>query len=284
MTTITVKNNIMVSDGQMSRGDFIDSYDFEKIVNINGCLVGCAGSVASILKFRQWFADNMEAELAKQDYPFVNISLPDDMIEDDFTALVLYPDGVLYEFFGAGSAMEVKQPAAIGSGMFYALSAMDAGASAEEAVKIATLRDAYSGGDIQVFELEEMEEGLTEEKFDEMSKEDLKKLLFGVSEGSCEEGDTSEEVPHPTDSPIIQQWVSEDGVYDLTLFKDGTLDDDSGLQGFSKFMDVYEEMDRGRLKSYSNLLGVKYAHNISDEKLAQRLDDKVKEIVDNINQ
>ena len=278
MTTICVRDNIMVSDGQMSRGDFIDSYDFEKIVSINGCLVGCAGSVASILKFRQWFADNMEAELAKQEYPFVNISFPEDMIEDDFTALVLYPDGVLYEFFGAGSAMEVKQPAAIGSGMFYALSAMDAGASAEEAVKIATLRDAYSGGDIQVFELEGMEEGLTEEKFDEMSKEDLKKLLFGVPEVS--EGDVVDD----QDAGIHTFTVifNDDSTQDYSILSGGQIYDCLHEECFSSFTE--DSWSTDSLKCVADSLGVKYAHNISDEKLAKRLDDKVKEIVDNINQ
>lgn len=44
---------------------------------------------------------------------------------------------------------------AIGSGMYYALTAMDCGCSAEEAVKMAAKRDVNTGGEIRIFKIQE---------------------------------------------------------------------------------------------------------------------------------
>ena len=48
--------------------------------------------------------------------------------------------------------------------------------------------------------------------------------------------------------------------------------------------DVKEEIGMADLKGYADLLGVSYAHNISETTLAKRLDEKVAEIVDSLNQ
>ena len=48
---------------------------------------------------------------------------------------------------------EATNPSAIGSGRYHAYTAMDMGASAEEAVKMAAKRDLCTGGTIRIFNL-----------------------------------------------------------------------------------------------------------------------------------
>lgn len=187
MTTVVVKDNIMAADGRATIGDMIFRENIQKILNYNGILIGGAGSLSSIKKFQKWFADTTDSTLAAEDYPQVNIELPAELVEDDFTALVLYPDGSLFQFFGCSTIIEVEQPCAIGSGMQFATAAMDAGASAEEAVRIATQRDVYSGGEIKTFELEADPVAITRETLKDLSKEEILELLCPVEEQPCEE-------------------------------------------------------------------------------------------------
>jgi hypothetical protein len=72
---------------------------------------------------------------------------------DDFTALVLKPDGTvdLYCAFNVIQTTKSDFPVAIGSGSEIAVGAMMAGKTAEEAVAIACLRDCYSGGPISAY-------------------------------------------------------------------------------------------------------------------------------------
>jgi 20S proteasome alpha/beta subunit len=49
--------------------------------------------------------------------------------------------------------LDPENPDAIGSGSAYALAAMDMGASAEDAVKVAIKRDIYSGGMVKTYEV-----------------------------------------------------------------------------------------------------------------------------------
>lgn len=69
-------------------------------------------------------------------------------VDGDFGALVLRPDGKGYQCGSSCRLIPIALPMAMGSGMDWALGAMDAGASAEKAVLIATRRDPRSGGRI----------------------------------------------------------------------------------------------------------------------------------------
>lgn len=79
----------------------------------------------------------------------------------DFEALIARPDGAVFQ---ASICPDTGQPwraplnhnAAIGSGRYFALAAMDRGKSAEDAVRYAMTRDCGSGGEVRVFSVKEM--------------------------------------------------------------------------------------------------------------------------------
>lgn len=134
MTTILVKDNKMFGDGQMT-GGYISSYQTKKVVNFGGAIVGGAGRWSHVVKFHQWVYDNLLAEVAQQDHPYVTIAMPEKMVDDDFLGLVLYPDGKLIQFEGCDNSYEVEQPAAIGSGAEFAIAAAWNGIDGSNALK-----------------------------------------------------------------------------------------------------------------------------------------------------
>jgi ATP-dependent protease HslVU (ClpYQ) peptidase subunit len=70
---------------------------------------------------------------------------------DAFTAIVMEKDGKVRTYDGKGGWLNVDAPyAAFGSGSEYAIGALDMGATAETAVRIASGRDLQTGGVIQV--------------------------------------------------------------------------------------------------------------------------------------
>jgi ATP-dependent protease HslVU (ClpYQ) peptidase subunit len=170
MTTIVVKGLEMASDSRCTSGDFIESDDYVKIKRIGGCLVGCAGSALSSLKFQDWFTTQLEHQAASEAFPFLDILMPEDMVEKDFIALVLYDTGEIYEFYGTASVFPISgEYTAIGSGKQYALCALDTGCNIEEAIRVACKRDIFSGGEMQLFSLEPV-------ALPQLVKEDLNKL------------------------------------------------------------------------------------------------------------
>jgi len=62
--------------------------------------------------------------------------------------------GVFVEDDGICLHLEYKYNTAFGSGSDFAITAMDFGKSVQEAVKYAMTKDAFTGGEIQVFDVE----------------------------------------------------------------------------------------------------------------------------------
>jgi 20S proteasome alpha/beta subunit len=73
----------------------------------------------------------------------------------EIAALHLRADGSLWEYEGEAWVKQDPGYYATGSGSPYAFAAMDAGASAKEAVRIAIKRDANSGGRVQSLKLKD---------------------------------------------------------------------------------------------------------------------------------
>lgn len=71
----------------------------------------------------------------------------------DTAALRLMPDGKLFYVNESLEPVEVGAPCAVGSGMDFAIGAMEHGATPEEAVGIASKRDPGTGGTITVLSL-----------------------------------------------------------------------------------------------------------------------------------
>ncbi|ALM62048.1 peptidase HslV family [Vibrio phage qdvp001] len=276
MTTILVNDNKMYGDGQMT-GQHISSYKTKKIVNFGTAIVGGAGRWASVVKFHQWVYENLVAQVAQEDHPFANIMMPEDMVEDDFMGLVLYPDGTVIMFEGCKNSFEHEQPVAIGSGADFAIACAHNGLDGTVAIETAAYFDTGTGGEIQVedFDNEEDESLYSKEDFEDKSKEEILAMLFGEENSS----ELDEVVSEP--SGVMH---FDDGVFELKVYSNGKLDccDDEPL--FTSFVETQDEFGLPDLKRYADLLGVKFPHNIGQETLAQKLDDKVKEIVDSLNQ
>lgn len=186
MTTIAVKDGIMVGDGRCSLGSTVIKDDMVKVFWINNHLMGGAGRARSISTFAQWLQKHTDYTIVNQEVgDLVDLIPPVLQDDEEFTALVLTPDRQVLMYDG-NVALNLGQDvtASIGSGSVFAIAAMDAGASAEDAVKIAMKRDVYSGGEITVVQLEEEPEPLTREIAENLSKDELINLMFSEEESS----------------------------------------------------------------------------------------------------
>jgi len=186
LTTIAVKDGIMVGDGRCSLGSTVIKDDMVKVFWVNNHLMGGAGRARSISTFAQWLQKHTDYTIVNQEVgDLVDLIPPVLQDDEEFTALVLTPDKQVLMYDG-NVALNLGHDvqASIGSGSVFALAAMDAGASAEDAVKIAMKRDVYSGGEITVVQLEEESEPITREVAENLSKDELINMFFGEQESS----------------------------------------------------------------------------------------------------
>lgn len=146
MTTIAIKDGIISYDSQCTAGDRIESLKYDKKHSLHGYHFFSSGSVSDIEKLIAVFFD--ERSLPK---PPKNGSLQATTYvvtpEKDVYMCGFYDDELWMDHIGW------RECTAIGSGSAYAIGAMDAGATAQEAVKIACGRDIYSGGRIRTFKI-----------------------------------------------------------------------------------------------------------------------------------
>lgn len=134
MSTIACDGEILAADTQMS-SDYIDAIEFKKIFKVeDGFYAGFAGECRVIVAVVEWLRGGDRPDVDK---------------DADLTALLIRN--------GSGYTMEapffkeypIALPAAAGSGSVFAIGAMDAGASAREAVEIAIRRDLSTGGKVR---------------------------------------------------------------------------------------------------------------------------------------
>jgi len=140
VTTIAWDGKTLASDTLCVNGHIRSGFVTKIVRGPTGELAGAAGHAGFNRAFCDWIAggragnppETKETDDAR-DYGFV--VLLDGKIEQ-------------HEIEGVNTIMADKF--AVGSGRNLALGAMEAGATAEEAVKVAIARDCYSGGEITV--------------------------------------------------------------------------------------------------------------------------------------
>jgi ATP-dependent protease HslVU (ClpYQ) peptidase subunit len=139
MTTIATDGRFMAGDGLVSdHCDTIVASDAQKVFRLkDGRVVGGAGNRADVTAWVDWLDAGKEG-----DCPISG---------DRFSGLILNVDGSVLWVDHKGREQDTPTPCAVGTGQDYAYGAMEAGASALEAVEIACRRDLYSGGSITVF-------------------------------------------------------------------------------------------------------------------------------------
>lgn len=127
----------MAADTQQSNGHIFGYGD--KLRRLpDGRIFGTAGPVGDGIKFERWMAHGGE-------FPKVS---------DNFAALILNPDGTTDWIDEDGELVRIMTPCALGSGEYYAIGAMEAGATPFQAVAIAAKRDTGTGGKITELHLE----------------------------------------------------------------------------------------------------------------------------------
>lgn len=72
---------------------------------------------------------------------------------ESFVGLLVFPGGKAYRMEEALAMWEIQAPHAIGSGSKFALTCMHLGMDAQEAVRIASELDTYSGGGIDAIDV-----------------------------------------------------------------------------------------------------------------------------------
>lgn len=139
MTTIATDGKIMVADGlgSLESGRVVERDGVKVCRTAEGGLVGVAGDAHAMAQIVAWL-DAGEPDKER----------PEDLKVE---VLVLRPGGLVE---GCGATMKLTRwepPAAIGSGGEFAIGAMMAGASCEEAVRVACRADINSGGQVRTF-------------------------------------------------------------------------------------------------------------------------------------
>ena len=98
---------------------------------------------------------------------------------------------------------------------------------------------------------------------------------------SGEDEPTQSQVEVDDDGIALRQFG--EGAYLLFISADGFIYDNES-DPWTSFLSEVDTWATGDLKSYADVLGVKYTHNMKRETLAKRLDEKVKEIVDSMQE
>lgn len=132
----------MAGDGQREACRTILSTEAVKVQRLeDGRIVGTCGDTALAAKLVDWLNGQGDK--------------PEGKAEDDFAALVLRADGVIEYISGHCIPTIVPPPVAVGSGMDFAIGAMEAGKTPFDAVLIAARRDPGTGGKVTVLYLDE---------------------------------------------------------------------------------------------------------------------------------
>ncbi len=139
MTTIATDGKTMAGDSRGCAANKIRSDHELKVRRLkDGRIVGFSGTASSAKAYVEWLDGG-----------------PVPHKEDNFALLVLERDGTARIIYDDITSDPVDLPAVLGSGGDLALGAMLAGASPKEAVKIAILRDPFSGGKVVVESIKE---------------------------------------------------------------------------------------------------------------------------------
>lgn len=284
MTTISYKDGIMCSDGRMSLGDMIIKDDTQKVFWVNNHLVGVCGRARAINTFVTWLQKMTDYHIVNQEVGEL-VDLVPPALEDDegYSALVVTPSRQVLMYEGNTPIdMGLDVPMSVGSGSCFALAAMKAGNSAEEAVKVACELDVYSGGEITVVQLEDEPEPLTREIAENLSKEELLNMMFGDEDT---EPDNTKEVPfdvninHEDCLSHIYSWTDTIVLWQEKdtqeyLFEVDGIEYSVGAYTFTEYNKA--DMDVDEVRSICEDMQVTYSKSNTQQQLIQKIFKEVK--------
>lgn len=130
----------------------ISSYG--KVFQVNDMTLGCAGSVTDI-SLLQIFSKTHKPKVADRDsilewlIEFKEWAVKKGADKDIRIHAIMVYEGKIFSFYDFLLVEEIEEFWAVGSGMFLAVGAMEIGATAESAVKVASKYDLYCGGKVR---------------------------------------------------------------------------------------------------------------------------------------
>lgn len=284
MTSIAVKDGIMVSDGRVTLGDTVIKDDMVKVFWVNNHLVGGAGRARSISTFVHWLQKQTDYTIVSNEVGDL-VDLVPPVLEDDegFSALVLTPTKQVLLYDG-NIPIDLGKDVytSIGSGSVYCLAAMDAGASAEDAVKIAMKRDVYSGGEITVVQLEEEPEPLTREVAENLSKDEIINMMFGEEDtelANTKETSSDVDINHEDCLKHIYSWTDTIVLWQEKdtqeyLFEVDGIEYSVGAYTFTEYNRA--DMDIEEVRSICEDMQVTYSKSNTQQQLIQKIFKEVK--------
>lgn len=142
MTTIAYKDGIVAADSRCTEGDHIMPGKARKLYELpDGSIYTFTGSVAHGMAMLAALTSGKKKKTPKWEL-------------GDTIAVIIRPNGKVLIFEGEGVWFEqTGKMAAWGSGEAYAYGAMEAGADAAKAVRIAIKHDAGSGGPVRTIDV-----------------------------------------------------------------------------------------------------------------------------------
>ena len=156
MTTVAYKDGVLCSDSQCSAGDHIHSHGVQKIwVDVGPfAAVAICGDPQGAYDLIPMMSEYTKIEHLR------GVDFKEMGIDTDF--LVVTKEGEVWRYAGNRSQMLLSSdPIAMGSGADFALGAMAQGATAKEAVLIASKLDFYTNNVLQTCTITVDEEGVS---------------------------------------------------------------------------------------------------------------------------
>jgi hypothetical protein len=142
MTTIAFDGTHVVADTQIT-GTY-KQFGYKKLhmitLNRKKVIVGGAGLANKIPSFIQWLLEGADPDT--WDAVFGG---------EEFSGVVFHADGIVDEYNEGGYPVKQSGMYAVGSGNRFAMGAMMVGATAMEAVEATKKLDVNTGGELQVF-------------------------------------------------------------------------------------------------------------------------------------
>lgn len=151
MTTIIIdrKKKVIAADKQATWGNtkFVSSSKIIRGVSSTGLsyLAAAAGDISSGQTWFRWVMDYYDGKVSTEDYP---------KEMTDFEGVVLFKSGLLLLYLAKPEPVEINaRYSALGSGSDFAVGAMEAGATLEEAIRIASKHDLMTGMGVRIEQL-----------------------------------------------------------------------------------------------------------------------------------
>jgi ATP-dependent protease HslVU (ClpYQ) peptidase subunit len=136
LTVIAWDKTTIASDSQVTTGERIYAFRPKILKTKGGGIVGAAGPMNVLYDYVKWFNGEIEA--------------PEYTGEMSYRIVYIDPSKKIWMYYSTTkSVCPAEKIGAIGSGEDYAITALDLGLTAEQAVAVAIKRDVFSGGKIR---------------------------------------------------------------------------------------------------------------------------------------